>query len=74
MKSTDTIKRFWATFEPLSRSRGIVTLTLDGEWFGSGRVEIRRTSSSALREEAYRISSLWARSKGGTLDRFTVQA
>ncbi len=66
-----TPPRFWATFETISGQAGIVTLTLDGEWFGSGRVEIRTASKSALYEEAYRQASLSAQAKGGILDRFT---
>jgi hypothetical protein len=64
--------RFWATFEPTTTTEGIVTLSLNGKWAGSGLVQIRKASASMLREEAYRLASLNAQAKGGTLDRFTV--
>ncbi len=64
------MERFWATFEPLTTTEGIVTLTLAGEWAGSGRVQIRRGNASDLYEAAYRLASFNATAKGGVLDRF----
>ena len=65
---------FWATFEPLSPTSGILTLTTytdRGEWAGSGLVQVKNPSNNALYEEAYRQASFNAAAKGGTLDRFT---
>lgn len=69
------MKRFWATVEYLpEQNAAIVDLTDEaGDWFGTGRVEIRSNDRTALYEEAYRHASLTAQSKGGYLARFIVE-
>jgi len=66
--------KFYGTIEFLSGQRAaILTLTNEaGEWAGSGRIEVRSGLRSDLYEEAYRQASFNAQSKGGRLERFSV--
>lgn len=67
--------KFYGTIEFLSGQKAaILTLTNEaGEWAGSGRIEVRSGLKSDLYEEAYRQASLNAHSKGGRLERFSVE-
>lgn len=72
-------KKFYATIEFLGGQPAVIlTLTNQaGEWAGSGRIELRsyvgRNIRAALYEEAYRHASFNAHSKGGRLERFSVE-
>lgn len=72
MKNT----RYFGTITYLAgQSAAMISLTdSTGEWAGAGRVEVRSGRKADLYEEGYRHASQMAQSKGGTLDRYRVEA
>ncbi len=65
--------RYHGTIEFLRGQRAaIVTLTLNGEWSGSGRIELPSGNKAALYELGYAHLSRSAALKGGSLDRYSV--
>lgn len=67
--------RFWGSIEFLSERSAIVSLADEsGEWTGGGRIELRNGNRADVYEAGYRVASLSAAARGGTLDRFSVIA
>jgi hypothetical protein len=67
------MKRFNGTIEHLAGQKAaIITLTINGEWSGSGRIDLPRGSKSALYELGYDRLSMSAVDKGGILDTYKV--
>lgn len=75
MASMVSMKRFNGTIEYLSGQKAaIITLTLGGEWSGSGRIDLPRGSKADLYEIGYDRLSMSASSKGGILDTYKVSS
>lgn len=65
--------RFNGTIEYLDDQKAaIITLTLRGEWSGSGRIDLPRGSKTDLYEIGYDRLSMSATAKGGILDTYKV--
>jgi hypothetical protein len=65
--------KFHGTIEYLRGQRAaIVTLTINGEWSGSGRIELPRGRKADLYELGYTYLARAAAIKGGSLDRYSV--
>lgn len=73
MSDKQDMKRFNGTIEYISGQKAaIITLTLGGEWSGSGRIDLPRGSKADLYELGYDRLSMSATAKGGTLDTYKV--
>ena len=73
MASMVDMQRFNGTIEHLSGQKAaIITLTINGEWSGSGRIELPRGSKADLYELGYDRLSMSAAAKGGILDTYKV--
>lgn len=67
------MKRFNGIIEHIAGQKAaIITLTINGEWSGSGRIELPRGSRADIYELGYDRLSMSAAAKGGILDTYKV--